>query len=356
MSEIASFRIKLQCIAEYLDSPDVIEIAANKPHEIWVATQGARYMSRVDVPGLKDEVLIGLAEVTAAFSKQNISKKEPILSATIPINLEPGIDDSERGGYRIQIILPPAVPNGAFGLCIRKPSLLKRTLEMYNDEGAFDDINEPVRDDLYSDDYLLTCFKEKRWLEFFKGTVKGHKNIVVSAGTGAGKTTLLNTLSQEIQKEERLCTIEDAREVQPPQLNCLNLLYSRGGQGVAKVSPIDLLEACLRLTPDRIIMGELRGKEAFSFLELLNTGHEGSITTVHADSPAFMFERLSKMVMRADGASTLTKTDIIDYAKSLVHIVIQFKRDSSGRRYVSEVEFIQNGITVGSSPVGVSVA
>lgn len=348
MSEIASFRVKLKCLAQYLDHPDVIEIAINKPKEVWLATQGERYMRLIKVPELTVDVLDALADVTASFSKQAISKETPVLSATIPVDLSPGLEDSERGGYRVQIIIPPAVPEGDFGFCIRKPTLIKRTLEMYESDGALEDVNMPVQDNIYSDEVIFEHFQRKEWLKFLRAAVKGHKNIVVSAGTGAGKTTLLNTLAQEIQLEERLCTIEDTREVQPPQKNCLYLLYSRGRQGVAQVSPISLLEACLRLTPDRIVMGELRGAEAFSYLELLNTGHEGSITTIHADSPKKMFERLCMMVMRAEGASTLTKSDIIDYAKSLIHIVIQFKRASTGRRYVSEIEFMHDGKLVSS--------
>lgn len=335
MSQIASFRSKLTPLTPYLDDPKVTEIAVNRPGEAWLGRQGQRHMDRVEVPELSCHLLETLKQVTAADTRQHTDEKRPLLAATIPINLEDEVPDAERGGYRVQIVSPPAVEAGTVAVCIRKPTLLDIGLAEYSRQNAFATVNRKQESDAYSDDHLRDLFKRGEWEEFLRGAVRAHKNIVISAGTNAGKTTLLNALLKEVPAHERVVTIEDAREIRPPQRNCLHLLYSRGNQGVAQVTAVDLLEAMLRLTPDRPIMGELRGAEAFSYLELLNSGHTGSITTIHADTPALMYDRLAQMVMRF--GSTMGKEQIISYAKSLIQVVIQFKRGPDGRRYVSEV-------------------
>lgn len=340
MSQIASFRTKLSLLARQLDDEEVTEIAINRPGEVWIGRQGKRYMEPETIPGLTLELLESLAELTAVNAEQSASKEKPLLSATIPVNLKEGIADNERGGYRIQIVLPPAVEQKTIAICIRKPTLLQFSLEDYTKQGAFEHINQRYNDEEYSDDTLKDLHKRGKWEEFFRGAVRSHKNIVISAGTNAGKTTFLNALLKEIPEYERIVTIEDSREIRPPQPNRLHLVYSRGEQGVSRVTAVELLQASLRLTPDRAIMGELRGEEAYSYLELLNSGHTGSITTIHADSPTLMYDRLAQMVMRF--GTPLRKEEIIDYAKSLIQVVIQLKRDHQGRRYLSEVLYEGN--------------
>lgn len=119
--------------------------------------------------------------------------------------------------------------------------------------------------------------------------------------------------------------------------NRLHLLSSRGGQGRAKVTSQQLLEASLRLRPDRIILGELRGTEAFTYLRVINSGHPGSVTTIHADSPMLAFEQLALMVMQADLG--LDRPQILEYVRSIIPIVVQLKRDAQGRRMISEIFF-----------------
>ncbi|MGZ5198277.1 MAG: P-type DNA transfer ATPase VirB11 [Telluria sp.] len=337
MSQIASFRAKLAVLTGYLDDPAIEEIAINRPHEVWLGRKGQRYMQPISVPALDYELLHSLAEVTAAYTHQEADRERPLLSATMPISLAEGLADNERGGYRVQVVLPPAVEEGTIALCIRKPTLLNIGLDEYSKHGAFAHVNRKIDHDQYSDAHLAQLYESGQWEEFLRGAVRSHKNIVVSAGTNAGKTTLLNALLKEVPAEERVVTIEDSREIRPPQRNCLHLIYSRGGQGAAKVTAVELLEASLRLTPDRVIMGELRGAEAYSYLELMNSGHSGTITTIHADTPALMYERLAQMVMRFGAA--LSKDQIIDYARSLIQVVVQFKRGSDGRRYVSDIRY-----------------
>ena len=137
---------------------------------------------------------------------------------------------------------------------------------------------------------------------------------------------------------ERVITCEDARELDIQHLpNRVHLLASRGGQGRAQVTMQDLIEACLRLRPDRIMVGEIRGAEAFSYLRAINTGHPGSITTIHADSPMLAFEQLMMMVMQA--GLGITREQIKQYVEAIVDVVVQLKRGDKGKRFVSEVFF-----------------
>jgi type IV secretion system protein VirB11 len=147
----------------------------------------------------------------------------------------------------------------------------------------------------------------------------------------------LNACLQEIPDQERLVTVEDAREVRVRQPNRVHLLSSRGGQGRAQVTPQQLIEASLRLRPDRIIMGELRGVEAFAFLRAINTGHPGSIATIHADSPHMAFEQVALMVLQADLG--MTRPQILDYVRQVIPIVLQLQRGEAGKRYVSEIYY-----------------
>ena len=141
-----------------------------------------------------------------------------------------------------------------------------------------------------------------------------------------------------IPKTERLITVEDAREIDLNEHpNRMHLLASKGAQGRAKVTTQDLIEACLRLRPDRIIVGELRGTEAFSFLRAINTGHPGSISTLHADTPAMAIEQLKLMVMQA--GLGMPPDQIKEYILNVVDCVVQLKRGEKGVRYVSEIYF-----------------
>ena len=137
---------------------------------------------------------------------------------------------------------------------------------------------------------------------------------------------------------ERILTVEDVREVNVDHIpNRVHLLASKGGQGRAHVTTQDLIEACLRMRPDRIIVGELRGAEAFSYLRAVNTGHPGSIATLHADTPTLAIEQLILMIMQADLG--ITRDQIKEYVESVIQVIIQLKRGEKGRRYVSEIYY-----------------
>jgi len=169
---------------------------------------------------------------------------------------------------------------------------------------------------------------------FLADSVRSKCNILISGGTSSGKTTLLNALVREIPDGERLVLIEDTPEVRVRHANSVGLLATKGDQGEARVTPDDLLQATLRMRPDRIILGELRGAEAYTFLRAVNTGHPGSLTTIHADSPERAIEQLALIVLQS--GTQLSRQDIIHYVRSVVDLVIQLDR-KNGARGISRI-------------------
>jgi type IV secretion system protein VirB11 len=164
--------------------------------------------------------------------------------------------------------------------------------------------------------------------------VRARKNILVSGGTSTGKTTFLNALLREVPAGERLILIEDTPELKVNHENAIGLLAARSELGEARVSANDLVAASLRMRPDRIILGELRGEEAFAFLRAINTGHPGSMTTVHADGAERAIEQVVLLVLQA--GTQLSRDDVRHYIKSTVDVFVQLER-IAGKRRIAEV-------------------
>lgn len=325
MSSDVAVRTHLRPLEPFFAQDDVTEISINRPEEVWIARQGHAYMESHTVSELDLGRLETLAQLIAQYTDQEVSAERPLLSAKTP------------DGFRIQVVRTPAVESGLIGISIRKPSVLDVDLDWYQDRGAFDHVNRRSAEEELADQRILKAFQQSRFRDFVDEAIKARKNILVSAGTDTGKTTFLNAALKAIDERERIITIEDTREVKLKQRNALHLLASRGAQGQAKVTPQDLLEACLRLRPNRIIMGELRGVEAFTYLEAINSGHPGSLTTVHADNPNLARERLALMIMRA--GTSMSKSEIAAYLRMTIPIIVQFTKDEVGNRYISEIYY-----------------
>lgn len=306
----------------YLLDEKVSEICVNHAHELWIERSGSLSMEQAVNKDISEENLLRLARQIAAISGQSINEEFPLLSATLPT------------GERVQIVIPPAARFGP-ALSIRKQVVQDMTLDDYQAMGAFENVSvheAPLQKS--KDDDLKNLLQQGKLKKFISSATRAKKNILISGGTSTGKTTLLNAILSEIDVHERIITIEDTPEVRPKHPNHLSLLASKGEQGTAKVTIQDLLEAALRLRPDRILLGELRGKEAYTFLRAINTGHPGSLTTVHADTPFGAIEQTALMVMQA--GLGLTHDQIKTYISNIVDIVIQLKR-VGGQRIVSEV-------------------
>ncbi len=323
MRSVAALDSYLLPLKQILDQDGVSEVSINRPGEAWVENRGD--MVRHELPAFDAEHLKSLARLIAQSTEQRVSEEEPLLSATLP------------AGYRIQVVFPPACEVGCVVMSIRKQSSLKWGLDDYEKMGAFSNASLGGIEDK-NDLILIKLLKLGRIKDFLQRAVLYKKNIIISGGTSTGKTTFTNAMIRTIPHDERLITVEDAREIDlNTHPNRVHLLASKGGQGRAKVNTQDLIEACLRLRPDRIIVGELRGSEAFSFLRAINTGHPGSISTLHADTPKMALEQLKLMVMQA--GLGMSPSEIMGYIKNVVDIVVQLKRGAKGVRFVSEIYF-----------------
>jgi type IV secretion system protein VirB11 len=323
--EAVYLRTYLAPLAGLLERADVTDIFINAPGEAWIETvTGA--IERHSAPQLDETTLWRLARQIASLSHQGVSREHPLLSATLP------------DGERVQVIAPPAT-RGHVAIAVRKHVVADLSLEDYEQSEAFADTRTDGRSDLAAIDAELRGLLDAgRMTAFLRQAVRQRKNIIVAGGTSTGKTTFLNALLKEVPRAERLILIEDAAEVQLDHPNALGLLAVRGDNGEARVTAEDLVQASLRMRPDRIILGELRGREAVSFLRAVNTGHPGSITTLHADSPRGAVEQLAMLVLQS--GVNLGRAEIADYVRNAVDVFVQLSR-RNGRRVISEIAFQQ---------------
>jgi type IV secretion system protein VirB11 len=321
----ASVQEFLKPFAALIADDDVTEICVNKPGEVWFE-KGSRWCVQ-RAPQVTTEGMLALATAVATFSLQRVDAATPLLSAAMP------------DGSRIQFVLPPAVEPECLSFTMRKPSKRAFTLKDLAATGLFNKVR-PVASGLSDTDVeLKNLLAAGRHEEFFAGAVRARKNIVVSGATGSGKTTFMKALVREIGDHERLITIEDVRELFLPHPNAVHLLYSKGGQSQATTTtPKTLLECCLRMKPDRILLAELRGDECLYYVRNAASGHPGSITSCHAGSPAMAFEQLAIMIQDSPGGSNLS-FDVIKRLLTLtIDIVVQFQ-NVAGDRFISEVYF-----------------
>ncbi|MCP3468121.1 P-type DNA transfer ATPase VirB11 [Bradyrhizobium sp. CCGUVB23] len=314
----------LEPLNRYLADESLTEIVVNQPGEVFV--EGPEGWTRHAEAGLTHDYLSHLATAAAGYTRQDIGPEFPVVSTSL------------IGEERCQIVVPPAVPAGQVSLTIRKPSKLTMNLAALERTRLFDEVRS-AGDELHPDEHRLLALKEAGlWREFLELAVKTRRNILISGATGSGKTTLSKALIAAIPAHERLITIEDTIELVIPHENSVRLLYAKDGQGMAKIGPRELLESTLRMRPDRILLQELRDGTAFFYLRNVNSGHPGSITTVHADSARLAFEQLTLLVKESAEGRDLHRDDIRSLLLHLVDVVVQMqKRD--GRYRISEIYY-----------------
>jgi type IV secretion system protein VirB11 len=303
-----------------LEPDDVTELVVNRPGELAIERAGGWEWR--DAPDLTETWLATLAKAAAAFTAQDVTDETPICSTVLP------------QGERCQIVLPPAAER--LSLTLRKPSAVTFDLDAFARGGLFDAVAVATNDLSADETALMTLRDAGDWPGFFRLAVKSRRNVLISGATGSGKTTFAKGLVRLIPSEERLLTIEDARELVVPHRNAVHLLYAKDGQGLAKVGPKQLLESALRMRPDRILLQELRDGTAFFYLRNVNTGHPGSITTIHADSAVLAFEQLTLLVKESEGGRDLARDDIRALLHLLVDVVVQMRR-VDGRFRMTEV-------------------
>lgn len=320
VAEGVYLRSFLAPFADALARSDVTDIFVNRPNEVWLETIGGG-LERENHPGLDELTLARLARQLAALTHQGISREHPLLSATLP------------DGSRIQIVAPPAT-RGPLALAIRKHVAPNLALKDYVSSGAFGETKVAHLRPPSEPRLTTELLGDEDFARALQSAVRGRKNILVSGGTSTGKTTFLNALLAEVPSEERLILIEDTPELSVPHPNQVGLIAVRGGMGEAQVTANDLVAASLRMRPDRIILGELRGIEALAFLRAVNSGHPGSMTTIHADSPESAVEQLALLVLQA--GTKLSRADVQDYVSKTIDVFVQLDRHD-GRRGVKTV-------------------
>lgn len=309
----------LEPLKPWLSDPFVSETMMNDPHRVFVDKHGG--MQEYSAPELTMSWSEGLASLIANYTRQRLSESEPLLSATLP------------NGERTQIVLPPACEQGKVVFAIRKQVVRHLTLENYEEQGAFAHTRNADSHTLYDEEKeLASLFQEKQWKRFLELAIVLKKNILVSGATHSGKTAFLNACLRVIPSHERIITLEDTREVQTHHNNQVNLLASKNNQGVALVTMSKLVATCLRLRPDRIILGEIREEEALDFVNAAKTGHDGTIASIHATCPRVAFLRLSDLI-QSNPATQLSRQDILSDLHSLIDVVVQMKRSSTGAAY-----------------------
>lgn len=295
---------------QWLERDTVTEIMVNRPGEVWIEDAASPGMQKIDTPDIDDKLVQRLAEQVARVSHQGINREHPLLGATLP------------DGARIQFCGPPAARKH-WVMAIRRHRRLDLPLDAY-DAGPLAAPHQDAMPDA-----------QQQPIAYLREAIRQRRTILISGGTSTGKTTFLNAMLGEIPREERVVLVEDTPELKLPGENGVGLVAVKGELGEAKVTANELLQAALRLRPDRIVLGELRGAESVSFLRAINTGHPGSFSTIHANSLRGALEQLALMVMQT--GIGLTRTDTIDYAASVIDVIVQLGRDASGKRGISQI-------------------
>lgn len=295
-------------IAEALVRPGVSDVAINQPGGLWIEDRDGWHFE--ENPRLNYQLCIELAKSIAFHCNRDINSQEPIKSVTLP--------DGQRG----QVVLPPCAEDRTVAMSFRAPSTQRFTLDDYEDSGRFSDLLDaaPTWTLLDWQQELKKRLKYGQIKAFFELAVEKKLNISLAGGTGSGKTTLSKSIIDVFPKNRRLITIEEVHELDLPyHPNHVHLLYGD------VVRPKEVIASCMRMKPDHIFLAELTGDEAWSYLEALNTGHEGSVTTLHANNAHECVARYCSLIKQSDIGQRLdydfierkirTSVDVIAYCE-----------------------------------------
>lgn len=299
IAAVADEILGLGPIEPLIQDPAVSEVMVNAPDTVFFEKEGRLYLSSVR---FRDENhIMRIVERIVAPLGRRVDESSPMVDARL------------EDGSRVNVIIPPVAPKSPT-ITIRKFRVDKMTIE----------------------DLIATGTMTRELAEFFRACVLIKLNILVSGGTGTGKTTLLNALSAFIPDTERIITIEDPTELRLQQGHVVSLEARPPSlEGKGEVTQRDLVRNALRMRPDRIIVGEVRGSEAFDMLQAMNTGHEGSLGTVHANSPRDALARLENMILMV--GMDLPVRAIREQVASAIHLIIQIARLSDGSRKITHV-------------------
>lgn len=311
-------------IDDLMKTDGVTEIVINEPNVIfyeqyseWKRKEALNNQSDMKIEGL------GTLLINEAGQNQKFDHNNPMLSLTMP------------NGERAQLVRKPAAEKCS--LTVRIPSKQRFTLDQYQQSGLFDEI-VPISGEITEEDKALKeLLRNKNYREFIEKAIEFRKNIVISGATGSGKTTFMKTMLDLIPRSERIITIEDAREIFIDHPNKVHLLYPKG-LSESNITAKSCLEATLRMKPDRIILAEVRGDEAFYFVRACGNGHSGSITSCHADSAQMAYEQIALMINAAPEGQGLSYDVIRRLIYMTIDVSIHFA-NFHGKRRITEIDF-----------------
>ena len=307
-------------IAPLFMRDDLVEVAVNPDGKVWIERKGATYMERVAHLSIDRVLATNLGQAIASAVGAQFSEKKPTVSGKIVWG---------DMAIRAQVVAPPIV-EGGMAITFRPFKVAAdRLIEPRLLHGSLIDLDAKRRERAGE---AMKLAEAGLVVEAMRLCVEERMNILISGGTSTGKTTFARSLLSMVDSGERILTIEDAYELFPRQENAVALKADRNAQG--ERTPARLLEASLRMRPDRIILGELRGEESRTFLEAINTGHGGSFTTIHADTARKAIDRLAIMVMAA--GLGMGFEEVKRYCEGSVDLVVQLSRQD-GRRGVAEM-------------------
>jgi len=314
----------LRPIDPFLNNALVSEVTINRPGELWVKKQTE--WEKHEIAELTSSFLHALANAIIVY---NGLQPKSINSVTLP------------SGQRGQIVMPPACIDGTISMSIRKHSVVVKTLEQLDEDAAFNccndvSFNKPDMLEIenlaeinnftrlqHFEIELLKLKQNNAIKQFLEKCVFHKRNIVIAGKTGSGKTTFARSLIEKVPTTERIVTIEDVHELfLENHPNKVHMLY---GTGDGRVSADECLASCMRQSPDRIFLAELRGNEAWEYLNSLNTGHPGSITTVHANNALQTFERIATLIKKSDVGRQLNMEMIKLVLYTTVDVVLYFQ-------------------------------
>ena len=299
---------------------DLVEVAINPDGKVWIERKGATHMERVAHLSIDRVLSSNLGQAIASAVGAQFSGKKPTVSGKIIWG---------DMAIRAQVVAPPIVEGGMAVTFRPFKVAADQLIEPRLLHGGLVDLDAKRRERAGE---AIKLAEAGQVVEAMRLCVEERMNILISGGTSTGKTTFARSLLSMVDPGERILTIEDAYELFPRQENAVALKADRSGQG--ERTPARLLEASLRMRPDRIILGELRGEESRTFLEAINTGHGGSFTTIHADTARKAIDRLAIMVMAA--GLGMGFEEVKRYCEGSVDLVVQLSRHD-GRRGVAEI-------------------
>jgi len=309
----------LSPVLGWLEDRATEELAINRPGEVFVRQKGVFSKHPVD---FSYDDLEDIAILAGALRKQDVGPNNPLCSTELP------------NGERLQICLPPAVPSGTVSLTIRRPSFSVSSLDKVGARYAtagWNKWNQRHERGHRTQASVLDEYDRGDLEDFLRACVQNRLTMLLCGATGSGKTTMGKTLISAIPLGERLITIEDTMELVIPHENHVRLLYAKSFTGKGGVTAEQLLQASLRMRPDRILLGEMRDDAAWAYLNEVVSGHPGSISTIHGATPAQAFKKLFSLIKGSPQGASLEDQTVLEILSSAIDVIVPFH--TSGEEY-----------------------